>query len=327
MSELAAAKAPRPQLRIAREVGLAVVLVLVVGFLALTVQYFFSPENLLRVLRDQAHVAVLATGMTLVILTGGIDLSVGSIVALAAVVMGVVWKSAGSWPVAAGAALATGAVCGSVNGAAVAYARVPPLIVTLATLSVFRGLAFAVGGSNTVGKFDPALLQFSRGDFAGLPLPLWLTALLFVGVSIYLARTDGGRAVYAIGANSGASRLSGVPVQAIRFRVYLVSGVLAAIAALLYAARTDAVKPDIGVEYELLAITAVVLGGTSVAGGEGSVAGTAIAYLLLVLLQNGLYLGSSKFGLPLEFQGVVVAVLLVGSLLLDGAMRRRRAGV
>ncbi len=323
--------ARRPRFVLRREYGLLVLFLLLMFVLAVGVEHFYTQKNLLRVLRDQAHLGILAVGMTLVILTGGIDLSVGSATALAAVSMGLAWKATGSIPVAVLAALGTGALCGALNGVLVAAGRVPALIVTLATLSVYRGAAFALAGNQTLGRFDPAILAWSRGDFLGFPIPFWITLGLFVGAAFYLARTDGGRAIYATGANATAARLSGIPVDPLKFRLYLVSGLLAGLAALLYAARNDNVKPDIGAEYELMAITMVVLGGISVSGGEGSVVGAALGYLTLIFLQNGMTL---KGELPLggitlqltELQGVVVAALLVGALLLDARIRRARAG-
>jgi rhamnose transport system permease protein len=316
---LPATKSPRFRLR--REHGLLALFLIVMIGLSVGVEYFATPRNLLLVLRDEAHLAILATGMTLVILTGGIDLSVGSIVALSAVTMGVVWKATGNGPLTLVSALGMGALCGALNGVLVSRGRVPALIVTLATLSVFRGLSFAVGGSQSVGKFPDMIKAWSRDNLAGLPVPLWVTAALFIGVALYLSRTDGGRAIYAVGANQAASRLSGVPVQALKFRVYLFSGLLAGLAAVMYAGRNDSVKADIGVEYELMAITMVVLGGTSVSGGEGSVWGTALGYLTLIFISNGIRLKQ----LPGEYHGVVVALLLIGALLLDAGFRRRMA--
>ena len=311
------------------------VLLFVVVTLGLTlgVPFFATPGNLLdNVLRKQAHLAVLAAGMTLVILTGGIDLSVGSIVALAAVALGVVWSGTHNALLALAAALGMGAFCGAINGALVAKGRVPPLIVTLATLSIFRGSAFALGGSSSVGQFDPLIRSFSTYNIAGLPAPVWTFGLLFIGAGIYLARTDGGRAIYAVGANPVASRLAGVPVDGLKFRLYLVSGLLAGLAAILYAAQNNSVRADIGAEYELMAITMVVLGGTSVAGGEGSMLGTALGFLTLVFIQNGMQLksqidiGNLHFPLPTEIHGVVVAALLIGALLLDAGFRKRALG-
>jgi ribose/xylose/arabinose/galactoside ABC-type transport system permease subunit len=312
--------APRFRLRMRREYGLLALLMLIVGDVFRSIPPGEFLGNLLRVLRDQAHLGVLSVGMTLVILTGGIDLSVGSIVALSGVSLGLAWKLGHSGYSALGVALAVGSICGLINGALFAKGRVPPLIVTLATLSVYRGLAFAVGGSQSV--VPPEILTWSRSDLLGLPVPIWLTVALMVGVGIYLSRTDGGRAIYAVGANAAASRLSGVPVNTLRLRLYLASGLLAGLAAILYAAKNNSVRADIGAEYELQAITIVVLGGTSVSGGEGTLLGTALGYLTLVLLQNDM----SLHRLPAEYHGVAIAFLLIGALLLDAGFRRRLAG-
>lgn len=320
----------RSRFRFQREYGLlALFLVLFVWF-SMTVEGFFTRENLLdTVLRDRAHLGVLAVGMTLVILTRGIDLSVGSIVALSAVAMGLAWKLTGNGVVALAMAFGVGAACGALNGLLISRGRVPPLIVTLATLSVYRGLAYAFGGSTNFGGFPHLVLSWSRDDLLGLPVPLWVLLATFLGFGIYLAQTRGGRTVYAVGSNPAAAQLSGVPVNLVKLRVYLVSGLLAGLAAVLYAARNDSVRADIGQEYELIAITIVVLGGTSVAGGEGSIAGTAFGFLMLQAIQsrielnNTLAIGNFHTTLPREIHGVIVAVLLIGALLLDAWSRKR----
>jgi ribose/xylose/arabinose/galactoside ABC-type transport system permease subunit len=332
MTAEAAASKPGFRFRIRREHGLLLLFLLVTIGFSLTVEYFATPQNILRILRNEAHLGVLAIGMTLVILTGGIDLSVGSMVALSGVALGLAWKLTGSAPAALAAGLGVGALCGLANGLLVSAGRVPPLIVTLATLSVFRGLAFAIGGSSSMGRFDPMILSWSRSDLVGLPVPLWITAALFLAAGVYLARTDGGRAVYAAGANADAARLAGVPVERLKLRVYVTMGLLAGLAAILYAARNDSVRADIGAEYELIAITMVVLGGTSVSGGEGSIAGTALGFLTLLFIQNGMTLRNeiavAGHRIPLtELQGVVVAILLVVALLLDAQFRRRASSV
>jgi ribose/xylose/arabinose/galactoside ABC-type transport system permease subunit len=309
----------KPRFRLRREYGLLVLLIAIMAWLALTEPAFLTPRNVLRVLRDKAAYGVLAAGMTFVILTGGIDLSVGSATALAAVSLGVVWQKTQSPWLAVLAGLGVGTACGAANGLLIAKGRIPALIVTLATLSVFRGAAFALAGSNSFGGFAKELLSWSRDDLLGLPVPLWITAAFFIGGGIYLARTDGGRAVYAVGANAAAARLSGVPVDRLRFLLYVFSGLLAGLAAVLYSANYNSAKPDIGVEYELMAITMVVLGGTSVSGGEGSMAGTALGYLTLIFIRNGIELK----GWPGEYHGLAVAALLIGALLLDASVRRR----
>jgi ribose/xylose/arabinose/galactoside ABC-type transport system permease subunit len=315
----APAAQPRLRLRLHREYGLLALFVVTFAYFTLTTPHFAEPRNLLQVLQVHAPVGVLAAGMTLVILTGGIDLSVGSAVALAAVCMGLAWKGSGSPWLTLLAGAGAGTLCGAVNGVLVSAGRVPPLIVTLATLSVFRGLAYALGGSSSVGRFPPPVLAWSRDLLLGAPVSIWITALLLLGLGIYLARTDGGRAVYAVGANAGASELSGVPVRSLRLRIYLATGLLAGLAAILYTAQYNSVRADVGRDYELTAITMVVLGGTSVAGGEGSMVGTALGFLTLIFIENGIVLK----GWTSEWHGVVVAVLLIGALLLDAGFRRR----
>ncbi|MFN3650309.1 MAG: ABC transporter permease [Armatimonadota bacterium] len=311
------------KLRFRREHGLLLLFLVVFLGLALSVPQFAGRDNLLLVLRFHAPMAVLATGMTLVILTGGIDLSIGSIVALSAVVLGLVWKGTGSGPLALAAAAGTGALCGFINGALVSWGRVPPLIVTLATLSVFRGAAYAVGGSDTFNGFPAWMLSKNWYQFLSLPPDLWLIALLFLGTGLYLAKTSGGRAIYAVGHNEQAARLSGVPVRLLKLRLYTVMGLLAGLAAILYAGYFESVRANVGGGYELIAITMVVLGGTSVSGGEGSMAGTALGFLTLILIQNGMELGGHRWNLPTEAHGVVVAILLISALLLDAGFRRR----
>lgn len=320
----------RFRFRFQREYGLLALFLVLFGWFSATVEGFYTVDNLLdTAMRDRAHYAILAVGMTLVILTRGIDLSVGSIVALAAVGMGLAWKVTQSGPIALAAAVAVGGLCGVVNGLLIAKGRMPPLIVTLATLSVYRGLAYFIGGSDSVGGFPPLVRSWSQYDIAGLPAPLCMVLAAFIGFGVYLSRTDGGRAVYAVGSNPAAAQLSGVPVDLVKFRVYLVSGLLAGLAAILYAARNDSVRADIGQEYELIAITIVVLGGASVAGGEGSIAGTALGFLTLeairsrIDLNNVIAIGPFQATLPRETHGVIVAVLLIGALLLDAWSRKR----
>ncbi|MBM3458777.1 MAG: ABC transporter permease [Armatimonadetes bacterium] len=303
----------QPGFRLRREHGLLVLLLGTMLLLSTTVEYFLTPQNLLLVLRDQAHLGILAAGMTLVILTGGIDLSVGSATALAGMALGLAWQGTHSLVAALLAALGVGLGAGAVNGALVTGGRIPPLIVTLATLSMYRGAAYALGGSAGIGGFPAGLLAWSRADWLGFPAPAWLALTIWVTVGLFLARTPGGRALYALGAAPAAARLSGLPVSRLLVGVYALNGLLAGAAAIIYAARNNSVKPDIGLDYELLVITMVVLGGVRVTGGEGTVAGTVLGFLTLTAIQRGITLR----GLPAELHGLVVAGLLVGALWLD----------
>jgi ribose/xylose/arabinose/galactoside ABC-type transport system permease subunit len=306
-----------------REAILAGLLVVTVGFAVWRHPEFLSALNLTQLATDRIHIGLLSVGMTLVILIAGIDLSVGSTVALSAVVFGLAWERwhAGLWGSLL-AAVATGTAAGAVNGLFTAGARVPALIVTLATLSVYRGLAEGTGGGSSIGGFDPRFVELGQRAPLGLPLPTWLLLVLFAASGIYLSRTAGGRAIYAMGANEAAARLAGVPARRIRFRIYTFSGVLAGLAALTYACLNNTVKADVGRGYELDAITVVVLGGTSVAGGEGTMLGSALA---LALLAAGLNLMDLE-GIQRERQSVVVAAVLLISLWLDSWLRKRRGG-
>jgi len=306
--------------RATREILLALLLAVTVATLSLRVEGFRSALNVTQLISDRLHIGMLAVGMTFVILTAGIDLSVGAIVALSGMAFAFAWQRFHCGiGVAALVGLATGAAAGAVNGALIAIARIPALIVTLATLSVYRGIAEGVGGSTSIHGFPESFQRFGE-KLLGLPLPAWALLALFVGGGVYLARTKGGRAIYAIGANEGAARLSGIPVRAIRWRLYTFSGLLAGLAALTYAAINNTFKADVGRGYELDAITIVVLGGTSVAGGEGTMSGTALALALLAAGLNGMDL----WGVSRERQAVLVALVLVLSLWIDGRLRRAR---
>jgi rhamnose transport system permease protein len=306
--------------RFTRELLLGVTLAVTVAVLYLRVEGFRSPRILTLLLSyDWLGVGFLALGMTFVILTAGIDLSVGSTLALSATAFGLAWRHTGSSWIAALAALLAGTIAGAINGALVAGARVPALIVTLATFSVYRGVATGLGGGSSIGGFSASFLQLGQAVFLGLPLPAWLLAGLMLASGIYLGRTAGGRAIYATGANDAAAQVAGVPARLLRFRIYTFSGLLAAVAALIYAALNDTVKADVAHDFELRAITIAVLGGTSVAGGEGSVLGTFLALALLDIGLNGMDLA----GIPSERQSMVVAGVLVLSLWIDSRMRRR----
>lgn len=309
------------RLRSTRELLLAIIVVAVVATLGLTTPGFLSARNLTLLANDRVHIGILAVGMTLVILTAGIDLSVGSTVALSGMAFGLAWqRTHGNLAGALAAGLLVGLLAGAINGALVAGARVPALIVTLATLSVYRGLAQGVAGGASVSGFAPGFVELAQRRFLALPLPAWGLLVLFLVTGVFLARAEGGRQLYALGANSGAARLAGVPVARISFLVYLFSGLMAALAALTYAALNDTIKADVGKGYELDAITIAVLGGTGVAGGEGSMVGTALALVLVSVGLNGMDLHA----IPRERQSMVVAGVLVLSLWIDSRLRRFR---
>ncbi|MBB5960522.1 ribose transport system permease protein [Saccharothrix tamanrassetensis] len=299
--------------------ALAGLLVLVVA-LSVSAPTFLSTQNLLNVGVQAAVVAVLAFGSTFVIVSGGIDLSVGSVAALSAMVGA--WSSAEAGlpgPVALLLGLLTGVVAGLVNGALVSYGRLPAFIATLAMLSVARGLTLVVSqGSPTT---TPDVVSFLGSDLTPyLPVPL-LVMLVFFGITGFvLSRTYSGRAMYAIGGNEEAARLSGIDTRRQKLVVYALSGLFAAVAGMLLAGRLSSAGPQAAVGYELDAIAAVVIGGASLSGGVGRATGTLVGALVLAVLRNGL----NQMQVSPFWQQVVIGAVIALAVLLDTLRRRTR---
>ena len=269
---------------------------------------FFSVANALGVLRLNVELGVVALAMTPVIVTGGIDLSVGSTMGLAAVCFGGLAKHGVPWPVAVAAAVGVGVAGGAVNGLFVARLKVPPLIVTLATLSLFRGIAEGVtAGAANYTAFPPAFLRLGQGTLGPVPVQAFVLLAVAVGFYLLLHRSTVGRSLSAIGFSAEGARYAGLPVERRLMGVYLLSGTCAALAAVVYVARVGQAKADAGTGYELAAITAVVLGGTSIFGGRGSIVGTVLGLAALALLDNGLRLADG----PPELAGILQGVLLL----------------
>ncbi|MCS6949517.1 MAG: ABC transporter permease [bacterium] len=283
---------------------------------------FLTPDNLLEVVRQSAEIGLIALAMTLVIITAGIDLSVGSIVGLSVMVMGMLWEDA-RLPLAVAALLAllAGAGLGAFNGLLVTAVGIPPLIVTLATMAGFRGIALGMSQARSIRNFPEGFLWLGQGDVLGIPVQVWLLAVAALFFHLALTRTAWGRAVFSVGANEVAAQLSGVPVSRVKLQVYTLSGFMSALAAVVYAAHVSVAKPDAGLGFELTAITAVVLGGTAVSGGEGGVLGTLIALLMVGFLRSGLTLAR----VPSEAQDMMVGLLLILVVAVDRWSRRAGA--
>jgi ribose/xylose/arabinose/galactoside ABC-type transport system permease subunit/ABC-type sugar transport system substrate-binding protein len=302
---------------------LLLVIALEVGVFGFTAPAFFSLENAFEITRLAAEVGLLAFGLTLVIKTGGIDLSVGSLMGLSAVVLGAMWSSLGLpiW-VAVALTVAFGALGGALNGWVVTRLGVPPLIVTLGTFSLYRGLAEAfTGGYVSYTGFPAHFLALGQGYVAGgIPLQLIVVALCFVGLWLLLHRTIFGREVTAIGFKLEGARYAGVRVERVIRWTYIISGALAALAGTIYVSRIGQAKADAGLGYELSAIAAVVLGGTSIAGGRGTLHGTLLGLLSLIILQNGLRLS----GQPSEIAGIFTGAILIGAIALNQFWSRQQ---
>ena len=283
---------------------------------------FATVGNLFEVLRLAVEVGLLAVALTLVIVAGGIDLSVGSLMGLAAVVFGKLWRDGGlSVSAAAGVTLLLGAAAGAGNGWFVTRLKIPPLIVTLGTFSLFRGLAEgATGGVDNFTQFPPSFLFLGQGYLAGgIPtqVPIFIGVAVLLG--LLLRKSTWGRSLVAIGFAPEGARYAGIPVARRVGLTYVIAGLVASLAAIVYVAHLGQAKADAGLGYELLAITAVVLGGTSIFGGRGSVGGTLLGLTAITLLKNGLRLAD----LPAELAEIVTGVLLLVAI---GCDRRAVAG-
>jgi rhamnose transport system permease protein len=299
---------------VVRRSSLAVLLALTCIGMGVLSPRFLSAANAMEIVRSVFEVGLLALALTPVIIAGGIDLSVGSIVGLCAVTLGQLWRAGVPVWAAALGAVAVGGLAGGVNGLLVAHAGIPPLIVTLATLAVYRGLAYGLSGSQDVHGFPDSFLALGQGAvIAGIPAQAVLLAAAAAVMGVYLTRMAGGRAVYATGASEGAAYFSGIDVAGVRRRTYVLTGLCAGVAAVLYVARVSTARADSGLGYELAAITAVVLGGTSITGGEGGVGGTLLGVLLIAVLQNGL----SFARVPGDRQAVLLGLLLIVAVLID----------
>ena len=277
---------------------------------SITGDNFFTAANAFEITRLSVEVGLLALALTFVIITGGIDLSVGSMMGLVAVVLGALWRDA-HLPIAVAAAIALllGLAGGALNGALIARFNLPPLIVTLATFSLFRGVAEGVTrGIENYSSFPSGFLFLGQGYIGGIfPTQLILLVLAVAGCAWVLHRTAFGRSLYAIGHSPDGARYAGIDVGRKLFVVYLFSGLAASVSAVIYVAHLGQAKSDAGTGFELMAIAAVVLGGTSIFGGRGSVLGTVLGLFAIVVLQNGLRLS----GQPAELAGILTGALLL----------------
>lgn len=293
-------------------------LVLIIVVLSILSPYFLTLHNLFNILNQVASIGVMAAGALIVIIIGGIDLSIGAVVALTSITVGWLFKTVGlPFPVALIAGLALGAFCGLVNGVLATYGRLQPFIATLATSSAATGLALYVTNGNPVNGFPDWFQAITTTAVAGLPLEGLILIALFVIAAVALRSRPMGRALYAIGGNEEVARLSGLPVRRIKILVYVTAGLLAAIAGQLISSRLDSAQPTAGVNDLLSVIAVVVIGGASLAGGVGSMLGTFIGLLVIGVLNNGLGL----LNVSPNLQPVVLGAVIVLAVMTD----RKRA--
>ncbi|MCP2164191.1 ABC transporter permease [Goodfellowiella coeruleoviolacea] len=307
----------------ARELGLLVVVAAIIVVLGLVTDNFVTVDNLVVMARQAALVVIIALGMTFVIATGGIDLSVGSVVALTSVATGY-WVISADLPfaVAIPLAVATGLACGLVNGALILLTRVPPFIITLGMLGIARGVALGLTSGSTKTGFGAPFLALGQGSWLGIPIPVWVALVLAVLAHLVLTRTVLGRHVYFVGSNEPAAQLSGIRVDRVKLFVYAVAGTMAALSSLLETARLSVAQPSAGVGYELTAIGAVVIGGASLFGGSGSILGTVLGGTLLTLITNGLI----ALQVSAYWQQAVQGLVIIAAVTLNEWRSRRSPG-
>jgi ribose transport system permease protein len=299
-------------------------LLLLLAFFSVVVPHFASTNNYIDILTATAVNGVLATGVTFVIITGGIDLSVGTGMTFTSVVMGIVAVNLGlPLPLGLLAALAAGALVGSINGVLIAKAKLPPFIATLGMLYVTLGMAQVISDVHPI-YFDqqPAFQQFFMAKpVVGIPNIVWVMLGGAAVAWILLNKTILGRYTFALGSNEEATRLSGVNVDRWKIIVYAVDGLFIGLAGIVIASRMNSAQPGLGMGYELDAIAAAVIGGTSLSGGEGSVVGTIIGAFLISTLRIGL----SVAGIPDQWKSVITGLVVIGAVWLDILRRRSRA--
>ncbi|MDQ2801340.1 MAG: ABC transporter permease [Pseudomonadota bacterium] len=295
-----------------QRIGILAAFVLLVIAASLLSPRFLTLPNLLNVLRQVSIVGILAIGMTFVILTRGIDLSVGSILGIAVVLYAGSMDSRGM-AVAIPLGLGAAALVGLVNGIGIAYAGIPAFIMTLGMLSFVRGLAFIYTGGTPIPIIDERFYALGNGYLAGIPIPALILIAVLIVSAFVLGLTPFGRSVYAIGSNEDAARLSGVPVRLFTTAVYIISGLMSGLAGLVYASQLSIGTPIAGQGYELDAIAAVVVGGTSLFGGKGSVGGTFLGTLIIGVLANILNLTGVDPFVQQLFKGalIIVAVFIM----------------
>ncbi|GIL11635.1 MAG: ABC transporter permease [Chloroflexi bacterium] len=308
---------------LSKEGILFLIMIAAMFILSLLTDKFLTTNNLLNQLRLVTEIGLMALPMTFIIITGGIDLSVGSIFGLSAIVMGFLWQDSG-WPLelAIIMCMVVGTMAGFMNGLFIVRVGVPPLIMTLATLALYRGMALGVSEARSARGFPDWFFDLGQRQFLGIPSQLWILLIAAIIAGIVLARTPFGRGIYAMGNNELGARFSGIPVRLYKLAIYTFSGFMAGLAGYIFTSRISTTRADMGTGLELDVIAAVVLGGTSINGGSGSIVGTMIGLVLIQLLKNGLLLGGVKGDATI----VIIGAILILAILINNLVQRRAGG-
>jgi ribose transport system permease protein len=320
----AVADSPRPNLLKLllrrRESGIFLALIGLIILISYFAPRFLRPDNLFVVSRQIALVAIVALGVFFVILTSGIDLSVGSTIGLSGFMCGLAMAAGVPPALAVAIGLCTGALVGAVNGAIVSFVGVTPFIVTLGMLGVARGVVLVIKKGDSVRDIPRSFIEVGNGSLFGLSSPVIVLLVLAVAAHVLLRHTPFGRRVYAIGGNEEATALSGINTRKVKFYTYVICGALASVTGMLYVARFQTAQADAGRGMELDAIAAAVIGGTSLMGGEGSVVGVLIGAMIMGVIRNGLVL----MQVSSYWQELIIGSIIVLAAILDIVRSRRR---
>ncbi len=296
------------KLKYIQDYGSFIALILLVIVISAISPDFRTVNNFLSLLRQSAINGLIAFGMTCIILTGGIDLSVGSILALTSIICAHTIKLGLPAPLAMITALIFGIILGTISGLMVTKSRLQPFIATLITMTGYRGLTMIISGGKPISRLgnNVILNQIGKGYFLGIPIPVWILLIFFALFLFILKKTVLGREIYATGSNAKAAELAGININKIKLMVYAVSGFMSALSGLILVSRLGSAQPTLGSGYELDAIAAVALGGTSMTGGRGKITGTLIGILIIAVLNNGLNI----IGVSSYYQDVVKALVI-----------------
>lgn len=299
---------------------LIALLILVAIFGTIRSDVFFLPRNLLNIGLAITVLGILAMAQSVVIVSGGLDISVGSIVGLSTMCAAIAMAETGLASAGIGAALLAGCLAGLVNGLLITYGRINAVITTLGTMAVFRGLAFITSGGSSVSITNDAFRFIGSGVVLYLPVPIWILLAVLVSFGIFMSRTVIGRNIYAIGGNPTVARLAGLPIRRYQIAIYAMSGTAAGLAAMVMASRTMSGQPASGSQgLELEAITAAILGGCALQGGKGTIVGALLGVLIIGVLNNGLILTS----VPTFYQLLAKGTLLIAAVIIQEAQMRR----
>lgn len=286
--------------------------------LCIFTESFSQTNNLMQVLRQAAVYAIMGIGMTFVIITGGIDLSQGSVLAFCCVLSGMTINATGNMWLGMAVALLAGALAGLANGLVIAFVRIPAFIMTLGTMFIFRGVTLWITNSTQIAVNHQTFKFIGQGFLFGIPVPVYVFLAAGLLAHVVLTKTATGRFIFAIGSNAETARLSGVRIERNTIKVYIFSGMAIGLAAIVYLARLTAAQPTAGQSYEMEAVAAVVIGGTSISGGEGGILGTLIGAVTVAVIRNGLVL----LGVQSYFTQIVVGAIIVCAVALDITRKR-----